>query len=105
MLDWRVACKALRAETSFCRVAIAACREWDCETREWVAASDCVAWFAKVSASVLETACRRASFSGFGGIGGAGPVGANDGSPISKGDVRRSGAWVFGAGAAGGGCG
>lgn len=37
------------------------------------------------------------------GMGGAGPVGWNDGSSSSKGEVRRSGVSSFGAGAAAGG--
>lgn len=36
-------------------------------------------------------------------MGGAGPVGWNDGSSSSKGEVRRSGVSSFGAGAAAGG--
>lgn len=34
-------------------------------------------------------------------MGGAGPVGVNDGSSSSKGDVRRSGVSFFGAGTVG----
>lgn len=84
---------------------MAAWREWDCETRDWAAESDWAAWLFRVSVRVWETAWSRASFSGFGGMGGAGPVGVNDGSSSSKGEVRRSGVSFFdaGAGAAGGG--
>lgn len=87
-------------------MAIAAWSERDWETRDCAAVSDCVAWACRVSARVLETAWRRASFSGFGGIGGAGPAGAKDGSSSSNGEVRRSGVccFVFGAAVEGGGC-
>jgi hypothetical protein len=98
LLDWRVEWRAFRAVTSVWSVAMAAWRAWDCETRDCAAESDCAAWLFRVSARVCETAWSRASFSGFGGMGGAGPVGVNDGSSSSKGDVRRSWVSFFGAG-------
>lgn len=81
---------------------MAACRECDCERREWAADSDCETLECRVWERVLEMACRRASFSGLGGMGGAGPVGVKEGSSSSKGEVRRSGA--AGLGGAGVGC-
>lgn len=83
-------------------MAIAACRDRDCETSDCAAVSDCAALARRASARVRDTAFRSASFSGFGGIGGAGPVGAIEGSSTSNGEVRRSGVSAF-AGAAGGG--
>jgi hypothetical protein len=71
-------------------------REWDCEVRDWAAESECAMFAWSVSVSALETAWRRASFSGFGGMGGAGPVGVNEGRSSSKGDVSRSSVVGFG---------
>ena len=103
MLDWRVAWREFRVVTSPCSVAIVACKERVWETRDCAAVSDWLAWVWRVSARVWDTARRRASFSGFGGMGGAGPLGANEGSSSSNGEVRRSGASDFDAGTAGAG--
>lgn len=107
VFDWRVPLREFNEEISAWRVATALCRECDWEVSEWAADSDCEMLDWTVSASVLETAFTRASFSGFGGIGGAGPVGANEGSSSSKGEVRRSGAGAgcFGAVCTGAGVG
>ena len=107
VFDWRVPLREFNEEISAWRVAMALCRECDWEVSEWAADSDCEMLDWTVSASVLETAFTRASFSGFGGIGGAGPVGAKEGSSSSKGEVRRSGAGAccFGAVCTGAGVG
>lgn len=91
VLESRVEFRLFRVAISRCRVVVAVWREWDWEIRACAAALDCEALDCRVSVRVLETAWRRASFSGFGGIGGTGPDGVNEGSSTSKGDVRRSG--------------
>lgn len=55
----------------------------------------------------MESAARRASFSGLGGIGGAMDWLVGVGREMSSGEVRRSGVWWEGGGllvGCGGGC-
>lgn len=96
VLDSRVELRVFREEISPWRVVIAAWRECDWEVREWAADSEWAMFAWRVSVRALETAWRRASFSGFGGMGGAGPVGVKEGRSSSKGDVNRSSAAGFG---------
>ena len=95
VFDWRLELRVFNEEISPCKVAIAACKESDCDCRDRAADSVCDTFVCSVAANALDTACNNASFSGLGGIGGAGP-GANDGSSTSKGEVRRSGVSAFG---------
>lgn len=56
VLDWRVVWRVLSVESSPCSVAMAACRDRDCETRDCAAVSDCAALARRVSARVWDTA-------------------------------------------------
>lgn len=102
-MDWRVEFRAFKKAISPCNEAIAVCKDLDCETSDSAADFDWDLLVWMVSATVVKTACTRASFSGFGGIGGAGPDGAIEGISSSNGEVSKSGVSFLDGGATCGG--